>query len=616
MSFARTVTSFCGVVGLMLIGLSIMLIFTVRELKTTYIRVSETVPTSVIQPVYPAAQFGSHIRPYNPTNNNSFTAVFSQDTIDAIVSPISSVNQATPTPSTGPPPIPANMVNPKLTFARPLQVAPSAFGYCIVTADEKQILTSMEDAENAFGEFVSSSVDQIYKFYKEAYQPTNFRNRIQMTDTDVKAAPDTIMINQFASGVGCVGNKSMALSDDDLRLYTAYRDPSTGNQGTFPFGQSIGKVQVRFRQPVLRNGSPDWNVSKSFVSDISNPFGSQISGASPSEHFYNSFTQTSSQGDDFGAQIKTTVNARNNRYVVAVSCNQGFISIQGRCICIFEEDPSNSSHEVVGVLVLPETHPFYTFTSSDRNSFGISFDIANDTCLVSFGTYGPNLQRIANFRRDAESGVWEFLNLLEKPQMAAPTLELFGTSIVLNSVGDTALVGSPAAAVNAVTAPVGGHVYIFVRDDRGVWICDGKNLTSVVSDPFINAVSPLVSNTGTFGWFVCADRKFTVFSASANQKSLYTSSQPVLPTDATDCSALVVFAFDQKTHTVSDVKAAPLRLYLSVTGEGTEKSDDFQFFVDPLFGSQVGFFFNTIRILVVGSPLNQSVCLYEIAEKT
>ncbi len=535
---------------------------------------------------------------------------FNQTQVNLEISPVAStVPTNNVSLSNTNPSIPTNMLNPQLTFGKPLQQTPQSFGFTCMSQDSTQLLGSMQNGEVSFAQFVYSPDNKSYEFAKDFYE---INGGISNSNRILTLVNGNLELNRAASSVGCIGVNSIALSLDDLRLYVAYRDSNISSQNPFAFEQTAGKLQIFSRAPGPNNtnvnASEIWQHVTDLKSDIKNPFGSQPFGILPigSDLNYNAFLETYTIGDEFGSNIQTSfaVSNPNLTYAVGVS-SQSTLSDVGRCISIFEEQKS-LIYQSTGILFLP-TSGFLssTFTSFDRSSFATSFALVGKTCVASLGSHQDSKScRLANFQ--FVDNVWKFIDVILPPNQN----EFFGTSMCLAPWETTMVIGAPTSSqIGDVIPPTGGHIYVFNRLE-GIW-----SLNQSITDPFLVGDFP---NRFTFGWFCNMSRNFEYLSVSANQNSLYytNNSTPIrpstgtcqfsnnLPSSSCDYTCIEIFAFDQSKNTISLNNVTRTYQDLGISS-----------YIDPLFGSRVSIGQNDAGTIVflTGSPINENITLFQMA---
>lgn len=518
------------------------------------------------------------------------------------------------------PAIPHNMIQSSLMDTQPLQVAPNQLGFCALTPDANSVFTSMKNGEVSYGKWDYKTSDKTFQFDLTGYKvgdSVTVKNRIMM-NTNNSVGTSSQIINPAASAVGAVGHDSIKVSQDGKRLYTAYIDSTYSEDSSFPFGQFVGKIQVSFN----RNGS--WLKSPNLTLDFSNPIGTRTSGlannligssGSSTVSGYNSFTEQVTSGDMFGQTIKTSVNSSNGLYMVGVLSNMGPCQDLGRCVYIMEEQNSGI-HECVATLFLPSNNTVSInkpFSNDDRNSFGRSFDIVDDTCLVSMGSHKESkLSRIAYFKRDNVTQAWNFISTIDPPEKELD--EYFGMSIVISYYKTVALIGSPPGSTTGI--PQGGHVYVYVKNKQDIW-----ELSDTVKNPWTDNTG--YPDSGAFGWYVHTDSRFTIVSVTGNQNSLYTKDLEKLgncsfdvennPTAQCKFTDLIFFAFDQEKNKLISEQKDTVRLFQMQELNSEEHSD-------PTFGSNVTIVDPTSGVpskqseivILTGTPVNNRVSIYTL----
>lgn len=570
----------------------IVFIIAIYMLPTTTATLVVPTITPYVTPVYRPLPM-PRLTNLNPIFTKNQTEITSIE-----ISPVVTIaNPSITNVSYTPPAVPPNLLPPSATFYQPLQVAPQSMGYTTMTRDATQLLFSLANGNQAFGQYQYDAGKKTWNFELASYVVTgggiSNANRIVTMDEN-----ETMTINVAASSIG-TGVKQLVLSEDDLRLYVAYEDSTISINNPYAFQQVTGRVQVFVRPPGPKNTSQDasefWQHSDNLVSDVKSPFGARITGIPVigSESSYNTFTDTVASGDAFGGyMVASGTPLTTGAYRLACSIQSGIDPSLGRNICIYAE--SNDLTQVCeAVLTLPSGTGF---TAADRSSFANQFVFSNHFVIANVGAHDlPGTCRLIEFVKQDNN--WSMGSTIPSPN----DKELFGTSMVMANYGPVLIVGSPTASLpNASTNPVGGHVYVFVKSQVGVW-----TLNQSIEDPFLTTDLP---NTGTFGWFVNASYDFRVISVTANQYSVYTSRQPVSTTcvPGVQCGlqCFELFAFNQVLNTIDMTN--PQRMFQEL---GSPQ------LIDPLFGSQVSITTTQTNgtIVLTGSPLNQTIYTYQTA---
>jgi hypothetical protein len=371
-----------------------------------------------------------------------------------------------------------------------LRQYPEGYGWLSILPDGSQWFTSFANGYASFGQYIK--LTNKYGAYKDAYK-NKTQNRILYNCK--QSNKDQSNVNIFASAVGCLGPRAIAVSEDGLRLYVGYRMPTGDNvevQQPFPFGQMVGGVAVYTRALDLIgkvSTSKDWTFSCSL--QLINPFGSQIRNVVPA---YDVFNQKTITNDEFGSIIRVSHNSTSKQRMVGVRSYHGFDPDDGAIIVIYEENIT-FQHNLSGIVSLPNTD---VFKIDDKTSFGIEFDICDDVLLASI----PLKNQVAVFNRN-EEGDWNFNNVITSPNEN----QEFGRSICMSTAGYTsaklALIGSPTKNLG-----VGGSVYLYEenKDDK-TW-----KLVDTLNDP-----DPTLNTKGSFGYFIRTDIDSLVASISSNQ---------------------------------------------------------------------------------------------------
>ena len=595
----RNIVTGFGIAATVVLLVSVFLLVFVRTSTTTIIPAPTTTPTPSFTPL---AIVGLGVI--------SQLSRFTNTQLTAEISPVASIAPPGGIVQNSPYPFPPNQVAFSTTRHTPLQQSPQGMGFVTMNNTATQLLTSLQNGEVGFGVYTYQSDTGVYKLNPDHYSNGNFQNRVIQTVPRTTDAAEHVAINQSASAVGCIGQNSIIMSDDELVLYVAYRDGTTSPDSYFPLGQVVGKVQVWTRVPSSTNSPTldDWSHSAQSVPDIVNPFGSQVVGlaatVSGSPQGFNSFTETFPSGDEFGTYMKTSTNFSTGARTIAVGSNSGIDPRNGRCICIFEEQ-NNFSYKVIGVLSLPIGDEF---SPNDRSSFGHAFDFVDDTCLASIGSHAePDKNRLAYFRRRVNTDSWEFVSIILPPSESVD--EFFGTSIVISGYNGVAIIGSPSSLIPSI----GGSVYIMVRNNLDIW-----TFNQTVTDPW--ATNTEFPNTKNFGWFVHTDPSFTVLCVTGNQDSefkTYTGDMLLPPPDCTGFDGgkptttcqytnLVFFSIDQNINKVLMEQDKTQRLYQQQFTDGNPTE-----VVDPLFGATVAMtVLDHGTNVMTGTPMNNTVTLF------
>jgi len=497
------------------------------------------------------------------------------------------------------------------TINMPLISPCQGMGFCVMTANASQWFSSFENGYSAFSQYVTqqgTGTGLTYVIHKTSYPsvpvgdpsttPSNyiFFNCPVNDPTGSQAVPT---INEYSSSVGSVGYNSMALSQDDNRLYIGFRQPFTGTSDQsllFPNLQTIGRINVYSLPETsgLSQSSTDWTYECQL--GLQNPFGSQFGG---SDGLCDPITKQILIGDDFGSIIRTTVNLNTGNRVIASRANFGFVKENGACISIWEEN-SNKQHIISGVIQLWDSYAGSDnkFTLNAKLSFGRDFNISNNVLLAAIrvpstdciGSVTP-IYKIAYFKRNDTLALWQFQNFIQSPNL----LEDFGVSILISPDASYAIVGSPTLPVNG-TPGIGGTVYVYTLSSSGTW-----NLNSHLSDPFAS-----VNTKGAFGYFLSSDPLFVVLSISANQNNVLTAPPTFIEkTETNDRPKVVFVSIDQTGKTLSNVSPQ------IIAQPGTSQLNQY---LDPLFGCNLAFAFtdNAYGKLIqicLASPMNQTVSI-------
>ena len=522
----------------------------------------------------------------------------------SLVSPVASVGldtSVTGTPNLTPL-FPPGQVPFDSTIGRPLQTPSQGYGWTSFLPSTQQWFVSVENGLSIFGQyFFDAQASSQYDVAQENYTQGN--NRILFSGANSSTNQPAVE-NDTASAVGSVGYASIETSLDGTRLYVGYRQPVMGSAKTsqlLPFQQLVGRVAT-FTRPITSTAgqtpSSDSQVW-SYSDDLSlrNPFGSQAGGISAP---LDPITLLPLLSDDFGYTIRTSQNLTNSRRITAVRSNYGYLKQDGAVISITEETKENVVM-TSGILQLSDAYAGEgkTFSSNEKLTFGKDFNIADDAVLsairVPAAGVSPAVNRVAYFRRDSTTTLWNFQNFIETPDVS----EDFGVSIVMCPDARLALIGAPtfpSGRGSGATPGIGGSVYVYQRsDDKKTW-----HLNQRFSDPFASD-----HQAGSFGYFVSVDRQFLVAAITANQNNVLDVS-PVRGTNQTPVTqkpAVVFVALNQSAGMISS--NSPQKLSQPIPTDQ---------FLDPTFGSHLSMEFvdagrSTLRA-VVNSPLNRMVNVF------
>jgi len=580
------------VLGALALGILIVAAFLLA-----FVRDNTTVFTQVSVP--------STITPSPPAPLNEITlqmllpgTIFTYTDFNGIISPLVSTGiDPFPSPSiTNPFPFYPGEIPFIDTIGLPLQSPPQGMGYCVFTPDATKFMTSFENGDAAFGQYIANNTGGVIDFevYKDGYKTQNFIY-FNCPGNDPTGSTTPPSINEFATAVGSVGYASMGMAKDGLRLYIAYRSPFMGNNdqsSVFPLFQTVGRVAVYTLNDKVSN---DWIYKCSL--GLQNPFGCQTAGL---ESICDA-TKGSAlllTGDDFGSIIRTSVNSSNGNRMVACRANFGFSKRNGGLISIFEETGEDTP-AISGVLQLFDHYaPLGSFNSASKLAFGNDFNVSDDAVLAAVRvpltdcngfTVGP-VNQVLFFRRNEISLQWEFKQIINTPNV----LEDFGTSIIMSNDAQMAIIGAPTLPVGTA-AGIGGHIYVYARSmDGNSW-----SLNQTVSDP--NAADNLL---GAFGYFLSVDPLFLVLSASTNQRNQLNVAPTITigntPNDQ-----------DKPKITLMGIKQLTMQIDSANNKVIVQPSNVSSDLLDPLLGCNMAMAFTNNEIgalnICVNSPLNRLV---------
>jgi len=559
--------------------------------------------------VYTVVSVSSTVTPSPPPPLNEITlqmlfgdTIFTYTDFNGVIIPIVSVGPD-PFPSitvTHPNPYGPGEIPFADTIALPLQTPPQGMGYCVITPDASQFLTSFENGNSAFGQYFSVTAGGVtgFEVYKDGYNPQTLHNFVYFNcpGNDPTGSTTPPAINEYASAVGSVGYASMGMSIDGLRLYVAYRSPFMGSNDSsqvFPLLQTVGRVAVYV---ITKTGDNDWQYKCSL--GLQNPFGSQTAGL---ETICDA-TKGSAvllTGDDFGSIIRTSVNLTNGNRMVACRANYGFAKRNGALISIYEETGQDTP-AISGVLQLFDHYaPLGGFNFASKLAFGNDFNVSDDTVLAAvrvplndcYGTVVGPVNQVLFFRRNETSLQWEFKQIINTPNV----LEDFGTSIVISNDAKTAIIGAPTLPTSTASG-IGGHIYVYVRSNDG----NSWSLNQTVSDP-----NASVNLLGAFGYFLSVDPLFLVVSVSTNQRNQLNLKPTITIGDTPnndDKPKITLMAIKQLTSQVDSANNIVIYQPSNVSSD----------LLDPLLGCNMAMSFSGNTVggalnICVNSPLNRLV---------
>lgn len=603
----RVVTYVMGGLALVLLIASVVMLLLLRR---------KTIIVTAVTPSVSVSVTPSHGPPLPTVRLQPLSAeyTFSLGDITSVTSPVVTLSTSvsvSPAPSASPSPLPVpspsgpsyepGMIPFDSTIAFPLQSVPQGYGWLAMTPAADQWFSSMPNGYCVVAQYVNDN-SGTFSVDTDAYKSGN--NLISFCRVDpADPSNDTITgANTFASSVGAVSYRSIAMSADGTRLYVAYRQPimgATDKSQIFPFLQLCGQVAT-FTRPADPSGglptSTDWTFACSL--ELSNPYGSQTAQF---DQICDPITGNLLTGDDFGALMRVSTNLDNGNRMVAVRANFGLRIADGAFVTVYEET-SDNVYTVSGLVHLFDgTTPF---TLAEKLVFGRDFALGDDALLCAVrtpaGGCGVTTPRydLVFFQRSPTSQQWLYQQLLSAPANDAGP-EDFGVSLAMNADGTQALVGSPRLPTGSQPG-VGGHVYVYQRATQAPYLW---TQTQAFVDPFASA-----HVLGAFGYFVSVDQQFLVCAISANQNNVLTAPKTMVgTTPLTQRPTVVLVAIDQATA------------QLDATNAQQQPQEDAvsTHFLDPLWGASVAMEFkdvgrSTLRLLIA-SPTNQNAIYYTMS---
>lgn len=448
----------------------------------------------------------------------------------------------------------------------PLLEAPEGLGYCTITSDGEQLLTSTPPLMFGYAQFLFDKDTQDYSVNTAMTNPLTAAkgapNRIlRKTDrntgrpiaycgqtdlTKFRNSVGSCTVNQQVFAVGSVGFRSIKLSTDETRLYVAYltadAHSASETSNLMDFNQASGRVAVytRDKDPSTGKGvGTNWQYEEALA--LQAPGGTNTQGIPLADlNDDSSFTEFQAYsrkvihdgGSRFGSLISTSYDRVSGDRLVGIKADFGANKSSGPQIYIYHET-KKLEHVLEGVLTLPRiyykdftesSHGFHIKSVADYmrlQSFGWDFDLQHDTCMVSYFTGDPVRSDQNVFLPNTVliykkvNGLWKYTGNIPTPITAydpdratnlLKNIGSFGTSIRLNCDATLLLVGSPALSMKFTTFPVtsqGGSVYLFQYTD-GSWV-----LRNRIQDTGSNI-------QGAFGYWVNVDPTFRVATCSAN----------------------------------------------------------------------------------------------------
>jgi len=615
MPLARNISYATGALALTLLIVSGFLLAFIRD-KQRVVTITTPSPNPATSKVVPPAV---------PLTEMKKTGEFSQENFIVLVSPVASVGDTsvTVTGADTTPVFPPGVVPFESTRGMPLQSPSEGYGYCAMIPSGQQFFTSIQNGLAIFGQYFSSEIDMETKFrpITNVYGAQDgFRNTIVFNCPQDDGSMSLPTVNADASAVGTVGHFSIATSRDGSRFYIAYRQPFMGSAATsqlFPFLQLIGRVAVYTRP--LDNTTPGstsasgqlWDYSCAL--SVQNPFGSQVGGF---DNLCDPITRLQLSSDDFGSIIRTSKNLQNDRRVLAVRANYGYVKENGAMIAIYEENENNMQN-TTGVIQLwdfykpgfdPNNPATTGWTLDEKLVFGKNFDMGDNTLLAAvripaegcFGAMPTPVNVVAYFKRNETTKQWDFKHFIDSPDKT----EDFGVSISVCPDGAMALIGAPKFPTGfggTNTPGIGGSVYVYVRSPDGeTWSMNQKFL-----DPFAST-----HQSGAFGYWLSVDPQFLMVGISANQNNVLGQQPPVVGSNPPLPKPSVVFA--SINQEVGMLFGSPNMQEVVQPTIGTAGATAF---VDPTFGANMALAFedgdgqNQLRVCA-NSPLNQLVDVY------
>jgi len=594
-----------GALALAMLIVSVFLLVFVRQRSSNTIHPSTSVTPTPGPAVIPKMV---GLQPF-ATSNSIFSAADMSKLVSVstgIITPSVSCNTVVngsciqPSPVYEPGEVPFNT-----TLTRPVQVPVEGFGWCAITPDADQWMTSAQNGLAVFGQYIidsSSTTGTVFKFYSDPYSSGG--NQLLFS---CASASDGSNANVDASAVGSVGFRSIAISPDSTRLYVAYRQPFMGqppnNSAIFPFLQLIGRVGVFTRTPdattSIQNPSASstaWTYSCDLA--LSNPFGSQTAGLST---ICDTVTLVTQQSDNYGAAIRSSYNYTNSNRMVAIRSQFGYLLASGAIVTVYEELPSGT-HQLVGTLQLQTGYvPLIDAATlaAQKKSFGSTFALFNDVCICSVrvrtggcSNASSNVNQLIVFVRNTTTLIWEFKQLIGTPDATKD----FGSGVETN--GSLLVVSAPTFGTynfsanprTAGTTGVGGAIYLYKRSGTTF------TLTQTVPDPTVGAY-------GAFGSYISVDPQFLVVAITYNQDN--SPDKPAVQiTPASKTSGVLFLAIDLINSVFGPLDKA----------QTVEQSYLPQDIYDQTFGANMALSFKSHKqstlVALVNSPANQRVTVY------
>lgn len=184
-------------------------------------------------------------------------------------------------------------------------------------------------------------------------------------------------------------------------------------------------------------------------------------------------------GDHFGFSV--ALNSTGDIALIgAYNKSIGAISHEGAAYVFTRSGTSWSQQQI-----LTDT----TSTNAERYGYAVALNSAGDTALIGAWnkTVGPNGGQGAAYVFTRSGSVWSQQQVLTDTTTGAVNDQL-GTSVALNSAGDTALIGAPLKNINSNSHQ--GAAYVFTRSGA-VWSQQRilTDTTGAANDHFGNAVA-------------------------------------------------------------------------------------------------------------------------------
>lgn len=468
----------------------------------------------------------------------------------------------------------------------PLKHPPRGVGWCALTPDASQ--------------FFSTYLDDFSYLIQYHYNGTEDKDKFKyVLLADENTSPDNNRLligdkaNFAATAVGCIGQKSLVMSDDGQRMYVGYQFPFMQRDlkegSPFPFFQVPGSIGV-FTRPVNPYGAAQgtlWVYDERM--EMVNPFGAQVAGL---RVFSDPYSGVDVTGDDFGQLIRVSFNRTNSRRMVASRANYGLKVSDGALVAIYEENDLNQ-YQVVGIVTCALEGQ--TFSTQEKQSFARGMDLGDNALLASvygFDSNGVKARGVLYFRRTKQNQ-WQAQSLIEAPSTSAS--HLFGASIVMSPDGKWAVIGAPPRG-DKVSENGDGFIYLYQRNDDEL----GWSLKQTLQDS---------SNKLAFGAYLVKDKQFLVIGVSSNQINNVAIKLDEVK-QITPVPRMVFLSMDQKNGKLSNLQVVDdVRNQPSLSQPKNPAGTDYN---DPTFGAGMSIEIvdqkapGTLRV-VASSPLNQYI---------